>query len=177
MSSHDRGHVERVVRLARYIAVREGADVEVVEAAAELHDLARGEAGHARRGAERAREILRARGHPEEFIERVVHCIEAHSFSEGVEPRTLEAKVLSDADKLDAIGAIGVARTFMFSGENGRSLEETLLHFERKLLALHERLYTATARELAAPRTRFLREFYRRLVEELEFPGGGDERR
>ncbi|NOX45018.1 MAG: HD domain-containing protein [Caldiserica bacterium] len=167
MSAHDRGHVERVTRLARYIATREGADVGVVTAAAELHDLARGEPDHARKSAERARKILRARGRPEEFIEQVVHCIEAHSFSKGVEPRTLEAKVLSDADKLDAMGAIGVARAFLYSGEIGRSLEETLRHFEEKLLALRDSLHTETARELARERHRFLEEFYRRLREEL----------
>ncbi len=167
MSAHDRGHVERVTRLARYIAAREGADVEVVSVAAELHDLARGEPDHAERSAERAREILRARGCPEGFIERVVHCIEAHSFSGGVEPRTLEAQVLSDADKLDAMGAIGVARAFLYSGEVGRSLEETLRHFEEKLLVLRDSLYTETARELGRARHGFLMEFYRRLREEL----------
>lgn len=172
MGSHDEGHVKRVVRLARHIARREGADLEVVTAAAELHDTARGHPDHARRGAEMAREILRALGHGEGFIERVVHCIEAHSFSGGPEPRTPEAKVLSDADKLDAIGAVGIARAFLYSGETGRSLEDTLRHFEDKLLKLYGRLYTRTAREIGAARHRFTLEFYRRLREELG-PGSG----
>ena len=167
MSSHDEGHVERVVRLAKYIAEREGADVEVVVTAAKLHDIARGEKNHAIKGAEIARKILSDRD--PEFVERVAHCIEAHSFSSGVEPETLEAKVLSDADKLDAIGAIGVARAFLYSGEKGRSIEETLEHFEEKLLKLGDCLYTETARKIAERRHEFMLEFYRRLKEELEF--------
>ncbi len=170
MSAHDRGHVERVVRLARYIAEREGADPKVVTVAAELHDIARGHPDHALEGARRAGRILEEQGYPSDFIERVCHCIEAHSFSGGVEPRTLEAKVLSDADKIDAMGAVGIARAFLHSGERGRTLEETLKHFEEKLLGLFHLLYTPTARALAEPRHRFLVEFHRRLLEELSGP-------
>jgi uncharacterized protein len=169
MSSHDRDHVERVVKLAVYIARREGADVEVVKKSAELHDTARDKPNHAIESAKLAREILRKEGYDEEFIERVVHCIEAHSFSSGVEPKTLEAKVLSDADKLDAIGAIGIARAFIFSGEKGRSIEETLKHFEEKLLKLKDLLYTKTAKELAKERHEFLVKFYEQIKKELKF--------
>ena len=169
MSSHDRDHVERVVKLAVYIARREGADVEVVKKSAELHDIARDKPNHAIESAKLAREILRREGYDEEFIERVVHCIEAHSFSSGVEPKTLEAKVLSDADKLDAIGAIGIARAFIFSGEKGRSIEETLKHFEEKLLKLKDLLYTKTAKELAKERHEFLVKFYEQIKKELKF--------
>ncbi|RLE36567.1 phosphohydrolase, partial [Candidatus Acetothermia bacterium] len=94
----------------------------------------------------------------------------SHSFSSGITPVTLEAKVLSDADKLDAIGAIGIARSFLYSGETGRSLEETQRHFEEKLLRLKDSLYTDTARRLAVERDRFLREFYTQLEQELAFP-------
>ncbi len=167
MGAHDNAHVERVVQLARYIAQQEGADLDVVTAAARLHDVARDRPDHAGRGAEITREILRNQGYGEEFIERVAHCIEAHSFSGGVEPRTLEAKVLSDADKLDAMGAIGVARAFLYSGERRRSLEETVRHFEVKLLKLYEGLHTESARELAYERHTFLVEFYQRLQGEL----------
>ena len=169
MSSHDRDHVERVVKLAVYIAKREGANVEVVKKSAELHDIARDKPNHAIESAKLAREILRKEGYDEEFIERVVHCIEAHSFSSGVEPKTLEAKVLSDADKLDAIGAIGIARAFIFSGEKGRSIEETLKHFEEKLLKLKDLLYTKTAKELAKERHEFLVKFYEQIKKELKF--------
>ncbi len=169
MGSHDNGHVERVMKLAVYIARMEGADVEVVKRSAELHDIARDSPNHAIESAKVARDILRGEGYDEDFIERVVHCIESHSFSSGVKPKTLEAKVLSDADKLDAIGAIGVARAFMFSGEKGRSIEDTLKHFEEKLLKLKDLMYTETAKKIAEDRHEFLRMFYERLKKELEF--------
>ncbi len=165
--SHGKDHVERVLKLAVYIAEREGADVEVVKKSAELHDIARDKPNHAIESAKVAREILRREGYDEDFIERVVHCIEAHSFSSGVKPKTLEAKVLSDADKLDAIGAIGIARAFMYSGEKGRSIEETLKHFEEKLLKLKDTLYTETAKRIAEDRHRFTVEFYERIRREL----------
>ena len=142
----------------------------VVKKAAELHDIARGEQDHARIGAEIAREILRSQGYNPDFIAKVAHCIEAHSFSSGVAPQTLEAKVLSDADKLDAIGAIGVARAFLFSGETGRTIQETLTHFDEKLLTLRDQIYTKTARSLAERRHLVLREFYRELKIELDLP-------
>jgi uncharacterized protein len=167
MSSHDNGHVERVVKLALFIAEKEGADVEIVKKAAELHDIARDKPNHSIEGAKIAREILRKEGYSEEFIEKVAHCIEAHSFSAGIKPESLEAKVLSDADKLDAMGAIGVARTFLFSGEHGRSIEDTLKHFEEKLLRLKDLMETETGRKLAEERHAFLLEFYERLKEEL----------
>jgi len=170
VSSHDEGHVERVKRWAIYIAMKEGADVEVVSNAAELHDIARDKPNHAVEGAKIARRILKERGYDEDFIAKVVHCIEAHSFSSGIEPKTLEAKVLSDADKLDAMGAIGIARAFMFSGERGRSIEETLKHFEEKLLRLKDLIYTETAKRVAEDRHRFMLEFYERLRRELEEP-------
>ncbi len=170
MTSHDDGHVKRVLRWAVYLAKKEGADVEVVKKAAELHDIARDKPNHAIEGAKIAREILRRQGYDEDFIEKVAHCIEAHSFSSGIEPKTLEAKILSDADKLDAIGAIGIARAFMFSGEHGRSIEDTLKHFEEKLLRLKDMMFTDTAKRIAEDRHRFMLEFYERLKRELEEP-------
>jgi len=166
VSSHDEGHVERVIKLARYIAEREGARLDVVLKAAELHDIARGYPNHARKSAEIARELLK--DHDAEFVEAVCHAIEAHSFSGKMKPKTLEAKILSDADKLDAIGAIGVARAFLYSGEKGRSIEETLKHFEEKLLKLRDLLYTETARKIAEERHRFLEIFYRQIKKELD---------
>ncbi|WP_202319777.1 HD domain-containing protein [Archaeoglobus neptunius] len=166
MSSHDEGHVERVMKLAEFIARREGADLEVVLTAARLHDIARDAENHAVESAKKAREILKGRDY--KFVSSVVHAIEAHSFSSGIEPRTLEAKVLSDADKLDAMGAIGVARAFLYSGERGRSIHDTLKHFEEKLLRLKDQLYTDTAREIAEDRHRFLELFYARIKRELD---------
>lgn len=170
MPSHDNGHTERVKRLALLIAEKEGADIEIVKKAAELHDIARNLKNHAVEGAKIARDILRKQGYNEDFIERVVHCIESHSFSSGIRPETKEAKILSDADKLDAIGAIGVARAFLYSGENGRTIEETLKHFEDKLLNLKNLIETEYGRKIAKDRHDFLLNFYRKILSELEIP-------
>ncbi len=164
---HDQDHSKRVKLLALYIAEREGGDQKVIEMAADLHDIARDCENHAIEGAKIAEDLLRKKGYPEDFIRKVCHCIEAHSFSSKVEPKTLEAKILSDADKLDAMGAIGIARAFMFAGERGESLEDVLNHFEEKLLKLKDFLYTETAKMLAKSRHKFLEEFYRRLIDEI----------
>lgn len=168
MVSHSDDHVERVAKLAVFIAEKENANVEIVKKAAELHDVARGMPNHAVESAKIGEEILRKEGYDEEFIKAVIHCIKTHSFSANVKPKTLEAKILSDADKIDAIGAIGVARAFLFSGEKGRSIEDTLNHFEEKLLKLKDLLYTDTAKRIAEDRHNFLLEFYNRIKKELE---------
>ena len=84
MSSHDKDHVERVVKIAEYIAKKEGADLKIVLKAAELHDIARSQADHASKSAEIARNILKKEGYSKEFIEKVAHAIEAHSFSKRI---------------------------------------------------------------------------------------------
>jgi uncharacterized protein len=167
MCSHDEGHVERVLKLALFIAEKEGADREIVRKAAELHDITRDKPDHAVEGARVAREKLKKEGYSEEFIEKVAHCIKSHSFSVGVKAKTLEAKILSDADKLDAMGAIGAARAFIYSGEKGRSIEDTLRHFEEKLLNLKNLIETETGRKIADERHAFLLEFYKKLKEEI----------
>uniref|UniRef100_A0A7C3RLZ7 HD domain-containing protein n=2 Tax=Archaeoglobus fulgidus TaxID=2234 RepID=A0A7C3RLZ7_ARCFL len=167
--AHERDHVERVKRIAKYLAEKEGGNVEVVLKAAELHDIARNSENHAFESAKIAEKILREQGFEEEFIMAVKHAIEAHSFSGKTEPRTLEAKILSDADKLDAIGAVGIARAFIFSGEKGRGIEETIRHFEEKLLKLKDHFYTDTAKKIARKRYDFLRAFYDEIKKELDF--------
>ncbi|MEM0503215.1 MAG: HD domain-containing protein [Archaeoglobaceae archaeon] len=167
--AHDEGHVRRVVRMAKFIAEKEGGDIEIVLKSAELHDVARSAENHALESAKVAEKLLREQGYSESFIQAVKHAIEAHSFSAKITPKTLEAKILSDADKLDAIGAIGVARAFMFSGERQRSLEETLRHFEEKLLKLKDFLYTETAKKIAEKRHEFLQTFYEQIKKELTF--------
>ncbi|MEM0331206.1 MAG: HD domain-containing protein [Archaeoglobaceae archaeon] len=167
--AHGEDHVQRVVKLAKFIAIREGANLEIVLKAAELHDSARDKENHAIESAKLARKILKVQGYSDDFVEAVAHAIESHSFSAGIEPKTLEAKVLSDADKLDAIGAIGVARAFMVAGEKGRGVQETLRHFEEKLLKLKDLLYTDTAKSLAKRRHEFLVQFYEQIKRELGF--------
>jgi uncharacterized protein len=121
-SGHDFDHVLRVLMVARQIALTEGANLPVVCTAALLHDVgeSEGRGDHHLRGAAMAREILR--DEPPEFVEAVAHAIEAHRFRADPAPRTLEAQVVSDADKLDAIGAIGVARAFAHAGSRGTAL-------------------------------------------------------
>ncbi len=165
---HQDDHVERVLRLALAIAEKEGGDRKVIEIAAKLHDVCRNEENHALKGAEKARKILKNEGYGDEFTEKVCHCIESHSFSGKTRPKSLEAKILSDADKLDAMGAVGIARAFMYSGETMRDIESTLRHFEEKLFRLKDLLYTETARKIAFERHKFMKDFYRRIKEELE---------
>ncbi len=165
---HDDDHVSRVKRIALMIGEKENADLKVLEVSAELHDVEREKEDHALRSAEKARKILEENGFERHFIERVYHCISTHSFSEDKKPETLEAKILSDADRLDAIGAIGIARAFMYAGERGLSIEDVIMHFETKLLRLKDLLHTETARKIAEKRHRFLLEFYKRIREEME---------
>ena len=126
-SAHDFDHVLRVAVMADRIAQAEGADREIVQAAALLHDIGldEGRAGHETSAANRAKEILRAQGYGEPFCAKVAHAIEAHRFRSGPTPQTLEAQVLFDADKLDAIGAIGVARLVFPQANSLLPTEET----------------------------------------------------
>ncbi|NJE03388.1 HD domain-containing protein [Thermococcus sp. MV11] len=172
--THGFSHTERVFNLCLHIGREEGADLEVLALASLLHDIARPleSAGkvedHAVEGAKIARRFLTSLGYPEEKVEAVAHAIEAHRFSRGPEPKTLEAKILSDADKLDAIGAIGIARVFMYSGEHGRDIEASLRHFEEKILKLKDLMYTETARRIAEERHVFTLEFIERIRREIE---------
>lgn len=186
-AAHDFDHVLRVLALAERIAWAEGADVAVVRAAALLHDVGRAEQectgrSHAELGAERAREILAH--HPPEKVKVVCHAIAAHRFREPVPPQTLEAKVLYDADKLDAIGAVGVARAYLLAGVLGQRLwgeapvgyqawdelpkEHTPVHeFVFKLSKLKDTLHTDTARRIGEERHAYMAAFFQRLRREV----------
>jgi uncharacterized protein len=184
---HDFDHVLRVLALAERLALAEGADVEIVRTATLLHDIARGHSGrpaadHAQVGAEAARCLLDDQ--PHDRVEAVAHAIAAHRFRSEPAPQTIEAKVLHDADKLDAIGAIGVARAFAFGGLERQHLwsevpvgyresaatrgEHTPVHeFHVKLVHIRERLLTESARRLAVDRHEFMVAFYDRLDREV----------
>jgi len=194
--AHDRGshgwdHVDRVLNLCRRIGLAEGADLEVLELAAILHDIGRsrekeadGRVCHAKVGAEAARKLLHRHGYPEALVSRVVHCIETHRFrGHGGEPGSLEAKVLFDADKLDSIGAVGVGRAFLFAGEVGARLHNSELdightraysredtayrEFSVKLRRIKDRMLTATGKRLALKRHDFMVAYFQRLDEEV----------
>jgi len=156
--AHGWPHVLRVARLADEIIERgklAGYDREVLATAIVLHDVGRflpGEGHHAVKSAEYARGLLSRLGWEEARVEQVAHVILAHSYSLGVEPKTLEAMILSDADKLDALGAVGIARVFHTGCQLGRSFSESLRHFAEKILRLPSLLRLEASREIARER-------------------------
>ena len=188
---HDFDHILRVLALAERIGAAEGADLDVLRAAALLHDVGRDEteaAGldHAEFAAVRAREVLADQ--PVEKVEAVVDAIIAHRFRTGPPPKSWEGRVLFDADKLDAIGAIGVARALAYSGRAGKRLwapvaddylarrqkgtiesnEHTAVHeFVVKLSRLKDRMFTSEGRHIARERHAAMAEFYERLADEV----------
>lgn len=196
-AAHDFDHVQRVAHLAVRIARAEGADAEVVLLAALLHDVpvnhhvtvldATVRAAHHHAAADFARQYLTQRGMALKRIDNVVHCIAAHRFrDQSLQPQTLEAKCLYDADKLDSIGAIGVARAFAFAGAHSNRLwiepwatappgeakpsgaNYTPVHeFVYKLQRLLATLHTPTARQIGEQRHAFMVTFYEQLDAEM----------
>ena len=191
---HGFDHVLRVYRMAERLALVEGADVEIVHAAALLHDAEGsattggeiGRSNHHHASSEFARQILEAENWPPERIAAVQHCIRAHRFRDNSEPpQSLEAKILFDADKLDVIGAIGIVRTvafdivvgqpvysepsqlFLSTGEKEPGEPHSSYHeYLFKLSHIKDRLFTATARAIAEERHQFMAEFFTRLAAE-----------
>jgi uncharacterized protein len=190
--AHDFEHVERVLALAERLAEEEGANLEVVRFAALLHDIerAREDRGevpcHAIASAARAKKLLLERGMKEEFVERVAECIISHRFRNNTVPESLEAKVLSDADKLDATGAVGIARAYLFGGKYGQRVWEEepkekrfypgmkgceyspRTEYELKLSKLAERMFTTSGKRIAERRCRFMKLFFEELEREVK---------
>ncbi len=173
---HGYPHVARVRSLALRIgrAYIGRVNEEVLELAALLHDVGRGsfsEQGfggdHALASAKVAEALLRGLGYPEHGVKAVAHAILTHSYSGGRVPESLEARILSDADKLDALGAIGIARVFMYSGSSGRGLRESIRHFKEKILRLPELMWTPEGREEALRRVELIRSFLKELEAEV----------
>ena len=190
--AHDFEHVQRVYRNAEMISKKEeGADLDIVLAAALLHDLVVYPKGSRRtnhsadESADLAKKILSEyKYYPVEKIEKVVYAIRTHSYSKQLIPSTLEGKILQDADRLDAIGAIGIARTFSVGGSENRSLYDpkdpfcesdrelddtrwTLDHIKKKLLILKNSMHTKTVKEIAKQRTDFIESFLNELRKEI----------
>ncbi len=189
--SHDWEHTLRVHRLCRRIGPPEGADMVVLSAAAYLHDIgrpfqdrSRGRVCHARKGAEMAGEILRPLPFAEGQRATILAAIRSHRFRGDHRPRSVEAKVLFDADKLDAIGAVGVARAFLFAGEVGAQLHNPgvdptktrpyskddtgFREFKLKLVKVRDRILTRTGKRIAGDRHRYMVDFFNRFQEEYE---------
>jgi uncharacterized protein len=192
--SHAWDHTLRVLRLCEKIGVAELADLQVVQIAALLHDIGRsdqddanGNLCHAKQGARLARPIVASLPLDEQQKQNILHCISTHRFRGEKVPDTIEARVLFDADKLDSIGAIGVARAFLFAGEVGARLHNPDARIEKtrpytaddtgyreyriKLCRIKDRMLTATGRELAEYRHQFMQEFFQRFL--LEYDGKG----
>ena len=168
---HDAEHTLRVYRNALLIAGQEpGCDVEIVSLGALLHDADDHKLFDTRNNAN-ARSFLEEQNMPPDKVERIIAAINAVSFSQnrGKKPETLEGKIVQDADRLDAIGAVGIARTFAFGGEHGRSLDASIQHFYDKLLLLKDEMNTKSGRELAEDRhsfmVRFLEEYRKEMSE------------
>lgn len=190
-SGHDWHHINRVWRLARRIAEKEGADLNVAELAALVHDIAdwKFHDGDDSIGPREAERLLREEGAAPAVIEQVVDIVATISFKgAGVQSamRTLEGKCVQDADRLDAIGAIGIARCFAYGGHAGRLMYDpdeppvmhataeaykaskghSLNHFYEKLFLLKDRMNTPTGRKLAEERHQFMEDYVRRFLEE-----------
>ena len=190
-SGHDWWHIDRVRKNARTIALNEGANVVTVELAALLHDIAdwKFHGGDDTAGPRVARSWLLQNGVNEATINDVTSIIEGVSFKgAGVttEMTTLEGKCVQDADRLDAIGAIGIARAFAFGGHFGRAMYDpdvpaelhqsfaayksksgpTINHFYEKLLLLKDRMQTETGKRLALERHQFMEIFLRQFFDE-----------
>ena len=190
--AHGWEHIERVYTLALRLAQEEGADSFIVGAAALLHDLGRmaqvhdDTRHHADLSVEQAKELLADYELPAQALEAIAHAIAAHSFSRGIEPRTLEACIVRDADRLDSLGAIGIMR-WAITGTIRRTPQTRtynpldpfgklhtldderfmLDHFYSKLLKLGDGMSTATGRRLARERTVFMRLYLDEFRKEL----------
>jgi uncharacterized protein len=189
--SHDWDHTERVYRLCLRIGRREKADLGVLKLAALLHDIGReeedrsnGKVCHGRSGAALAKGILERHGLDPAAVRAVVHCIRTHRFRKRAVPKTLEARILFDADKLDSIGAIGVGRAFLFAGEIGSRLHDKAIDVRKtkpytredtayreylvKLGRIKDRMTTREGKRIAAERHRFMAAFFDRLNKETD---------
>ncbi|HPC46493.1 MAG TPA: HD domain-containing protein [Deltaproteobacteria bacterium] len=189
--SHDWEHTERVYRLAMHIGSVENAHLETLAIAALLHDIgrirqdaARGAVCHAAVGAEMARDVLARFDLPRGMSENVCHCVLTHRYRNSHAPETVEAKCLFDADKLDAIGAVGIARAYLFAGEvgavlhNGEIDPEDARPYTRddtgyreywvKLRTIKDRMLTGEGRRLARGRHEFMEAFFDRFLREIE---------
>lgn len=189
--SHAWDHTLRVYNLCMHIGRVEGADLEVLKIAAYLHDVARplqdqsrGAVCHAEKGAEMARALLQHYPLSEDRKANVIHCIRSHRFRGNCHPETVEARVLFDADKLDSIGAIGIARTFQFAGEVGAKLHNPFIdpenteayteedtayrEFKLKLSKIKDHMLTAEGHRIARERHSFMEGFFKRFLQEHE---------
>ncbi|WP_040328825.1 HD domain-containing protein [Clostridium ihumii] len=200
-SAHNLDHVFRVYNLCLFIAkYEENVDLNVLIPSALLHDIARvkesqdktGVIDHSVLGSSMAEDILKDLKYQKTTIEKIKHCILTHRFRTGNEPTSIEAKILFDSDKLDIIGASGIARTFMLAGQFGQRLEiiqdlnhylehnttengrikdvskhNPFIEYEIKLKKIPDKLYTKKGKEIANERLKFMDDYFDRLKKEI----------
>jgi uncharacterized protein len=188
-TAHDFEHIMRVFKNATIIVKKENASIRIVTAAVLLHDIISYPKSDARsknsslESAEESKKILKKFGFKQDEIKIISDAIRDHSFSRGVIPKTLEGKILQDADRLDALGSIGIARTFAVGGAENRPLYNkddpfckkhspddknwTLDHFYKKLLLIDDTMNTRTGKMLAKKRIKIMKKFLDELKKEI----------
>lgn len=196
-SAHSLDHVYRVYHLCEEIAKTEDAvNLDVLLPAALLHDIARviededetRQTDHAVLGAEMARDVLKKLDYDVDLIDEISYCVRTHRLRSGEVPETIEAKILFDADKLDCIGAVGIARVLMLGGKHGQSLtmvepvegntiengrikdldkHSPIIEYELKLKKIHSKLFTDRAKEIGLKRSKYMDEYFELLKSEL----------
>jgi len=189
--SHNWSHVERVYNLAIKIGKKERADLKILKIAVILHDIGRksqdesgGKLHHGELGAKLARKILEKYKFKKARIEKIIHCIETNRFRGNKKPKSKEAKILFDADKLDAIGAVGIGRAFLFAGEIGAKLHDKNVDIKKtkeytkddsayreylvKLRKIKNRMFTKEGKKITRERHRFMVNFFNRLNKEID---------
>ena len=188
-SAHDFEHIRRVLKNAITIARKENANIRVITAAVLLHDFVSYPKSDPRsknsstESAKKSRKILQGYDFSQDEIDTISDAIRDHSFSRGVTPKTLEGKILQDADRLDALGAIGIARTFAVGGAENRPFYNnndpfckkrspddkcwTLDHFYKKLLRLEKTMNTKSGKIEAAKRIKIMKKFLDELKKEI----------
>jgi uncharacterized protein len=188
--AHDFYHIMRVYKNAKIIGRHERTNLDILLPAVLLHDLVMHPKGSTKssksadESADLAEDILQSYGYPQDEITQICYCIRMHSYSKKFVPASIEGKILQDADRLDALGAIGIARTFSVGGSENRKLynandpfyrtvravddiQWTLDHFQTKLLKLVYSMHTETGKKMAQERTSFMLLFIRQLQKEI----------
>lgn len=197
-SAHNMDHILRVYNLSMHLSENENVDIEVIKASALLHDIAKarehadttGKIDHAILSAKMSYPILKKLNFSSSKINHIQNCIVSHRYRSGGKPKTTEAKILFDADKLDLTGAIGVVRCFALAGKFGQQLcnfdnhdyanisgkidgkikdkskHTPQIEFETKIKLLMDKLYTEKARKICKERIEFFEKFLKRLEQE-----------
>lgn len=190
VTGHDWFHVERVYQIAIKIGKDEKANIGILKPATLLHDIARKKEDmgkikcHAQEGVKMARKILKNFNFPEEKIEKIAYVIKVHRYKQQIKPKTLEAQILQDADRLDSLGAINVGRIFSYGGEHKRPMHDpkippkshygsnsatSINHFFEKIFKLKPKTFnTKAGQQLALERYRYTKNFVKRFLQEWE---------